>query len=202
MSFRTVTVVGVGLIGGSFALASQRLTHPPLLRGIDADTATVSKAVAAGVVDEAATPELAVKKGWLEGGEDHLFVLATPVEHTLEWIDRLSEAGCRGVVTDTSSTKRRIVRHADDAFGRGCSFIGGHPMAGSEQSGVDAARADLFDGAYYVLTPASDADMDAYRALHSYVTALGARAIAVDPEVHDDMVASVSHVPHMAVTYE
>jgi len=77
-------------------------------------------------------------------------------------------------------------------------FVGGHPMAGSELSGVSAARADLFDGAYWLLTPAEDTDPEVFRSLHALVTAIGARVIAVDAAAHDEAVAIVSHVPHVA----
>ena len=198
VTFRRVTVVGVGLIGGSIAAGACSLSARPLVRGIDPDEAALGHAVGQGVVDEAATPEEAFDRGWLAGGGDDLFVLATPVTLVLEWIRRLAESGFVGTVTDVASTKAAVVEAAEAAFGDAAAFVGGHPMAGSERSGVEAASAELFRGAYYVLTPGAGSDMDAYRRVHSFVTSLGARVISVDPTEHDEAVALISHVPHMA----
>ena len=125
-------------------------------------------------------------------------VLATPAIVTEEWMRRLGEQGYDGVVTDVASTKGGVLQAAREHLGAKASFVGGHPMAGSERSGIGAARADLFDGAYYVLTPTPETDMDAYRRVHSFVAALGARVISVDAAAHDEAVAIISHVPHVA----
>jgi len=99
-----------------------------------------------------------------------------------------------------ASTKSGIIEAAERWLGPNAAFVGGHPMAGSEQSGVRAASADLFKGAYYVLTPTASTDMNAYRRVHSYVTSLGARVISVDAHAHDEAVAIVSHVPHVTAS--
>jgi prephenate dehydrogenase len=200
MSFDRVTVVGIGLIGGSIAAGARTLDPRPLVRGVDTDSDSLGEALELGIVDEGAAPEAAFERGWFVGGPGDLVVLATPVEATIEWIERLADAGYAGVVTDVASTKRRVVAAAGEQLGAGVAFVGGHPMAGSERSGVSAARADLFRGAYYVLTPSGDSDMHAYRRLHTFVSALGARVVSVDPVTHDEAVAVVSHVPHMAAS--
>jgi prephenate dehydrogenase len=200
MSFERVTVVGIGLIGGSIAAGARAREPAPLVRGVDTDADALGEALEHGVLDEAATPDVALERGWFRGGQRDLVVLATPVEAAIEWIGRLADSGYQGVVTDVASTKRAVVDAAADRLGSGVSFVGGHPMAGSERSGVAAARPDLFKGAYYVLTPSADSDMHAYRMLHTFVSGLGARVVSVDPATHDEAVAVVSHVPHMAAS--
>ncbi|GAB4274677.1 MAG: prephenate dehydrogenase [Coriobacteriia bacterium] len=191
-----MTVVGTGLIGGSFAAACRALEPRPLVRGVDTDEAILGDAMEAGFVDEVATPDAALSRGWFTSGQDDLVVLATPIDAAAWWVGRLEEAGFTGVVTDVASTKSAIVRQAEATLSK-ARFIGGHPMAGSERSGVGAASAELFTGAYYVLTPTPSSDMDAYRRLHRLVASFGARVISVDPSVHDDAVAMISHIPHM-----
>ncbi|MDO9557829.1 MAG: prephenate dehydrogenase/arogenate dehydrogenase family protein [Coriobacteriia bacterium] len=196
--FGSVLVIGLGLIGGSIAAAAHRLDPAPTVYGVDVDAATLFVAVESGVVDAAARPDVARSNGWLSGDGVDLIVLATPVAQTIEWLGVLAEAGYAGVVTDVASTKSRVVEAAEALNGVAFTFIGGHPMAGSERSGIDAARKDLFDGAYYVLTPGVAAGADEFRRLHSFISSLGARVVCVDPAAHDESVAIISHVPHVA----
>jgi prephenate dehydrogenase len=198
VGFARITVVGIGLIGGSLAAAARELDPRPLVRGVDPDEGALGSAMEHGVIDEAATPDEAFSRGWFEGGSEDLVILAAPIPRILEWLERLGGTGFSGVVTDVASTKAAVVERAGEVLGGSMSFIGGHPMAGSERSGVEAASAGLFRGAYYVLTPSEGSDMDAFRRLHAFVTSLGARVISVDPESHDEAVALISHVPHMA----
>ena len=196
MSIRRVTVVGLGLIGGSVALAAAR-TPGVLVRGVDPDAETLGYALEHGMVAEAATPVDAAARGWFSMHQSDLVLLAAPVAATLQWLDRLADLGYTGIVTDVASTKAAVVEAAEAHRGV-FRFVGGHPMAGSERSGVAAAAATLFDGAYYILTPAESTDMDAYRKVHAFVTSLGARVVSVEAEAHDEAVAIVSHVPHVA----
>ncbi len=195
--FRSVTIVGIGLIGGSIGAAVRALDHPPHVRGVDVDPETLSRAVELGIVDEALGSADAVEMGWFSSNGDDLVVLATPASVAEEWIDRLGDLGFTGTVTDVASTKQGVLRRAQASL-TAARFVGGHPMAGSERSGVDAASKDLFQGAYYVLTPAEDTDMSAFRRVHRLVTSIGARAVTVDAGAHDEAVAVVSHVPHVA----
>ncbi|MBN2404206.1 MAG: prephenate dehydrogenase/arogenate dehydrogenase family protein [Coriobacteriia bacterium] len=197
-SFDSLLVVGLGLIGGSIAAAARRLDPTPVIYGVDVDPDTLLFAVEHGLVDAAAQPDIALQSGWLSGDEVDLIVLATPVDRTVEWLAELARAGYRGVVTDVASTKSRVVDTAEKLEGAAFTFIGGHPMAGSERSGIDAARGDLFDGAYYMLTPGSAAGAKEFAALHAFVSSLGARVVSVEPAAHDDAVAIISHVPHVA----
>jgi prephenate dehydrogenase len=117
--------------------------------------------------------------------------VATPVSAIVD--EAVRALGRGGVVTDVGSVKGPVVAGVNDP-----RFVGGHPMAGSEQEGVDGARADLFEGATWVLTPRLDTDGDAYTLVRSIVGALGADVVALPPERHDELVAMVSHVPHLA----
>ena len=200
MEFSRVVVVGIGLVGGSLARALHALPaeRRAIVLGVDPDPATLAYALAEGIVDDARGPDEAVAAGWF--GPDfgaQLVVLATPAAAAVAWLERLGALGYRGVVTDVASTKSSVLAAARDHLASAV-FVGGHPMAGSERSGVEASRGDLFVDAYYVLTPAPDTPADVYSALHALVTSLGARVIAIDPALHDDAVAVVSHAPHVA----
>ncbi len=199
MSVSRLTVIGLGLIGGSVALAARRALPELPIHAVDTDRSALAYAVEAGVADEALTPGDAIDAGWFSGGHDDLVVLGVPPVQAAAWLGSLARLGYSGLVTDVSSTKRAVVEAARDARATGAlyRFVGGHPMAGSERSGVTAASATLFDGAYYVLTPTEVTDMDAYRTVHDFVTALGARVLSIEADQHDEAVAVVSHVPHV-----
>lgn len=201
---RTLTVVGLGLIGGSVAAAARRAGGVEHVRAVDADPASCAYALEHGLADEACAPDDAIAADWFGADASDLVLLGTPVPATIEWLQRLAELGYAGIVTDVSSTKRAVVEAAGSALALAAErgtvpyrFVGGHPMAGSERSGVAAARETLFDGAYYILTPTDHTDMEAYRTVHAFVSTLGARVISVDAAAHDDAVAIVSHVPHV-----
>ncbi len=178
VGLRRAAVVGTGLIGGSIGLALRAKGWH--VTGRDADPARAERALELGALDAVGDdPEAAIT------------FVATPVSGI---VDEARRALAHGhVVTDVGSVKAPIVAGVDDP-----NFVGGHPMAGSEQEGVDGASADLFAGATWVLTPRLDTDPDAYTAVRSVVTALGAEVLALPPERHDDLVATVSHVPHLA----
>jgi len=196
VTVQRLTVVGLGLIGGSVAAAAKR-AGVRRVRAVDPDAETRGFAVAEGIADEALAPEQAMAAGWFTGDAADLVVLGTPVASTVEWLGQLAELGFTGIVSDVASTKRAVVAAAG-AAGGAYRFVGAHPMTGSERSGVTAASATLFQGAYYILTPTDRTDMDAYRMVHAFVTSLGARVVSVDAAAHDEAVAIVSHVPHVA----
>lgn len=105
--------------------------------------------------------------------------------------------GAGAVVSDLGSAKVSVVAAIEGALPEGAHFVGGHPMAGSEQSGVRFARSDLFRDRYYILTPTERTDPDAYSSLHALLASIGARVISMDPESHDRAMATISHVPHL-----
>lgn len=196
--FDRVCVIGVGLIGGSFAAGVRALPDPPKVLGIDTDRGALSFALRQGILDEAAEPDSEAAAEWLAPGGCDLVVVATPARHAVEWLAALGARGFDGIVTDVASTKRGVLAAAASLLGKSARFVGGHPMAGSERSGVSAAKPNLFDGAYWILTPAENTDADAYGRVHALVSALGARVVSVDAASHDEAVAIVSHVPHVA----
>ena len=196
--FKSVAIVGVGLIGGSVAAALKRLPGAPSIVGIDVDAAALKYALEAGLLDDASLPEGLDAATWLGCEGADLVVLATPARFANAWLERIGAGGFRGVITDVASTKAGVLAVAGTVLSDPSRFVGGHPMAGSERSGVAAARADLFDGAYWLLTPTHDTNPDVFSAMHALVSSLGARVISVDAEAHDEAVAIVSHVPHVA----
>jgi prephenate dehydrogenase len=185
MRFGSVAVVGVGLIGGSFAAALKRLEPTLRVVGIDTDPRGLEWALSHGLIDAASLPDGLGAQEWLGPEGVDLVVLATPAARVLEWIERLGVLSFGGVVTDVASTKSGVIAAAERHLGDHASFVGGHPMAGSERSGVEAADADLFRGSYYVLTPTPSTDVDAYRRVHALVSEFGCRVISVDAGSHD-----------------
>jgi prephenate dehydrogenase len=179
-----LAVVGVGLIGGSIGLAARERLGAEVRgygpRGVAAALARGAVTVACSSVAEAVE------------GVDVAFV-AAPVGVLPEVVaDVLAAAGPDCVVTDVGSTKRSVVAAVDDP-----RFIGGHPLAGAETAGVEHARGDLFDGATWYLTPTARTGGMLYERLHRLLLDLGARPAALDPETHDALLATVSHLPHV-----
>lgn len=175
---RRAQIVGTGLIGGSVGMALREQGW--VVTGTDPDRASLDRALVVGAIDEV-------------GFDQHveLTFLAAPVgripELALEFLQRTD-----GVVTDVGSTKTAISRAIEDP-----RFVGGHPMAGSEQDGIDGARADLFQSAMWVLTPTEKTADQTFALVRSVVAGFGADPIALEPETHDELVALVSHVPHL-----
>lgn len=188
-----LAIVGVGLLGGSVAKAVRALGLAREIVGVGRDLRRLAPALADGTLDRAAT-DLAAG---LDGTD--FVLLAVPVrtiEHLLEPVWRAVADGA--LVTDVGSTKRAIVRTAERlAAGRPIAFVGGHPMAGSEQSGYGVARADLFHGAVVVLTPTDATEPGPLKAVAEFWEALGARVSVLDADTHDRAVAAISHLPHL-----
>ena len=194
---QTITVIGVGLIGGSFAQACAALPDAPEVRGVDVDEEALTRAEKNGAIAAGALPDAQQARDWLSAGGSDLVVVATPASAAGTWFSLMDEGGFDGIVTDTASTKAPIVATACETLGDMTRYVPGHPMAGSEAGGFSAARADLFRGAYWILCPDDETDDEAFLALHSLLAELGARIISIDRAEHDSAVAIVSHVPHM-----
>ncbi|MGA2010969.1 MAG: prephenate dehydrogenase/arogenate dehydrogenase family protein [Solirubrobacteraceae bacterium] len=181
-----IAVIGVGLIGGSVALAArQRLDAT--VSGHDRSPAALTAALARGALDRAC-PSVA------EAVADAQAVfVAAPVRALAGLVDAaLAAAPADCVVTDVGSTKRAVVAaHADPRF------VGGHPLAGAENAGVQHARADLFEHATWYLTPRPTTSGVLYERLHRLLAGLGAQPAAIDAETHDRVLAAVSHLPHV-----
>ncbi len=187
----TVAIIGVGLIGGSIGLALRGRVRADRVVGIGRDRAKLEEARSLGAIDSWTTDTA-------EGvAEAEAAVVCTPVTRIVE--DILLAAG-RGpdsiLVTDAGSTKARIVREVE-ADPRGCAtFVGAHPIAGSERQGVAHARADLFEGRSCVLTPTPATPPDRLARAREFWSGLGCRVFEVAPDVHDDRLALTSHLPH------
>lgn len=212
--FRRVTVVGCGLVGGSLALAAAAVPGVEEVVVSDTDADTLLRAAARGVGDRHESDVAVAVRG------ADLVVLCTPVPVTGNLFQLIrGEIGPRTVVTDVGSVKSQVVLEVEgqpldmggtvvsdlddvDPAGAGLDdaatrFIGGHPMAGSERSGVAAADGTLFQGATWVLTPTPASDVRAFEELSAFLRALGARVLAVDPILHDRLVAIASHLPQV-----
>jgi prephenate dehydrogenase len=181
-----VAVLGVGLIGGSVALAA-RSRADATVTGYDVSAKALAEAVARGAVDLGCDDVAAAV------AEAEAVFVAAPVSELDDLVGAaLTSAPQDCVVTDVGSTKRAVVAAHDDP-----RFVGGHPLAGAETAGVAHARADLFEGAVWYLTPGPETSGELYERLHRLLVSLGARPTAIDPDVHDRMLASVSHLPHV-----
>lgn len=189
--FRRVAVIGTGLIGGSFALALRK--YFPGISTIGYDRPEVlDRAAARGAIEESAQDlQRAVR------GADLVF-LALPIIPTLEIFPKIAECAEPGaLVTDACSTKAAVCRAARDHFRGGAQFLGGHPMAGKEQSGIEHADAELFRGAPYALMGTQDsADMRA-KAFAELAATMGAQPAWCDAETHDWAAGIVSHLPQL-----
>jgi prephenate dehydrogenase len=170
-------IVGTGLIGGSIGLGLRRQGWH--VSGQDLDPARQARALELGAVDEAGIDPAAL-----------VTFIATPAGAVIEAAADALDRGC--VVTDVAGIKGPIVAKLDHP-----RFVGGHPMAGSEQEGVDGSDPDMFEGATWVLTPAANTDAVAFARVRGAVTTLGANVVELPAARHDDLVAMVSHVPHL-----
>ena len=181
-----IAVVGLGLIGGSLALAARERLEATVT-GFDSSEEAARAALERGAIDRVApTSAEAVADA------DAVFV-AVPVRSLPESVsDVLAAAPQDCVVTDVGSTKREVV-----AAHRDPRFVGGHPLAGAESSGIEHARADLFEGAIWYLTPTTATSGVLYERLHRLLVGVGARPAAIEPDTHDTILATVSHLPHV-----
>lgn len=195
-TFETVLVAGVGLIGGSIGLGVRERRLAAKVVGFDRDAGVLDAATGIGAIDEAR-----LEPGpWL--ADVDLVVLAAPTKALADLAaGLLPHLRPSAVVTDVGSVKRPVLEALHGLIGQGANrprFVGGHPMAGSERAGVLNADASLLENAVWVLTPTAATDPLATAAVRDFVTALGARPIEIDPERHDRLVATVSHLPYLA----
>jgi prephenate dehydrogenase len=181
-----VAVVGVGLIGGSIGLAARERLGARVV-GFDPDVEVGASALRRGALESVADSV----RDAVSGAE--LVFVAAPVSALGAVLDAvLDAAGEDCAVSDVGSTKRAIVSGRADP-----RFVGGHPLAGAETSGVEHARADLFEGATWYLTPGPATSGALYERLHRALVGIGAQPVAIDAAVHDRVMASVSHLPHV-----
>lgn len=190
--FECIAVVGVGLIGGSLALALRRRGLVRRVVGVGRSRENLEVAQSLGILD-------AFSQDLAEGvWEADLVVVATPVGAIGPTVAAMREHLAPGtIVTDVGSVKGSVVRECEAALEGVGTFVGGHPIAGTERSGAGAAFAELFDGRLTVLTPTDRTAPEALAAVRALWEAAGARVALMDPDLHDRILAGVSHLPHM-----
>ena len=191
MVIRRISVLGVGLLGGSIGLAAKSAINDVEIVGYGHRAATLERAVEIGAIDR-----YAMKVTEAVEGAD-LVILCTPVavfEGLIGEMVNVLKTG--GIITDVGSTKRSVVVAAEKNLPTGVHFVGSHPMAGSEKRGVEFARADLFTNALCILTPTTKTDQAAMQAVEGFWKALGMRTTSLSPQDHDQLLAEVSHLPH------
>jgi len=192
---RRLSVVGLGLLGGSVAKAARAGRLAQEIVGVGRSATSLEPALRQGAVDRITT---SLDEG-LAGAD--MVVLATPVatlERQLPEVWRAAEA--QALITDVGSTKSGIVRAAEALAGRRpLEFVGSHPMAGSNLAGFAVSRVDLFQGATIILTPTDRTSPDAIKRVTGFWETLGGRVTVMDPATHDRAVAAISHLPHFVV---
>jgi prephenate dehydrogenase len=188
---RCIVIIGLGLIGGSIALALRRAgTDGVEVVGYARRPETAERALQLGAVDRVADSLASAVK------TADLVMLATPtmsVKEILSQIGSLLPPGC--VVTDVASTKAQVMEWAEGSLPQGVSFVGGHPMAGKELSGIEVADADLFKGCVYCVVPGRNASEAAVQTVVDLVQKVGARHVFMNASDHDRFVAGISHLP-------
>jgi prephenate dehydrogenase len=192
MQLNVLTIVGVGLIGGSIGLAARRRGLARRVRGVGRQRSTLDRARELGAVDET---YLAVEDA--VPGSD-LVVFCTPVDRIAQQVLEVAPSCAPGtLLTDAGSTKATIVRALDGKLPPGVAFVGSHPLAGSEKRGPAFADAELFEGRWTVLTPTEATDPAALDRAAAFWQALGSRTRRMSPEEHDRALALTSHLPHL-----
>jgi prephenate dehydrogenase len=190
--FRQVTIVGLGLIGGSLGMAIRRRRLAARVVGVSRRSATLRQAKARGAIDTGTTDARRAV------AEADLVVLATPVDLIVPQAKRLLRWMRPGaLLTDAGSTKARVVAALDRRWARGIRFVGAHPLAGSERRGIQAAEPRLFDGSVCILTPTGRTDQRALARLSRFWRAIAGRVMAMSPQEHDRALAAASHLPHL-----
>ena len=188
---RRIAIVGLGLIGGSIGLALKRAGSDGVeLVGYARRPETADRALQLGAIDRV--------EGSLASAVDKaaLVILATPTMSVKEILSQIGShlpAGC--VVTDVASTKVQVMKWAEESLPPSASFVGGHPMAGKELSGIDVADADLFKGCTYCIVPGRGASDDAVQTIVDLVHKVGAHHVFMNASDHDQFVAGISHLP-------
>jgi prephenate dehydrogenase len=191
MTFSRLSILGVGLLGGSIGLAVKSLLSGCHVVGYGHHPQTLELARSRGAVDQ-------FSESAADAVQDaDLVILCTPVGTFRSLLQEIASSLKPGaLVTDVGSTKRTVCRLAKELLPQGVHFVGSHPMAGSEKRGVEAARADLFQRALCITTPSHGANHQAVAAVESFWNRLGMRTTRLSPEDHDRMLAEVSHLPH------
>ncbi len=194
VQFRKITIIGVGLLGGSIGLAARKRRLAKEIAGYARREKTIAECEKNGAVDYATTDLLAAVSG------ADLVILCTPLAQMRSLTEQFLPALKRGaIVTDVGSVKADVIREICGLVRKaGGHFVGSHPMAGGEKMGVLAAKADLYANAVCVITPTKNANAAAVRKVEQFWKSLGARTLRLDAAKHDLLVSRTSHLPHVA----
>lgn len=190
--FDRVTIIGVGLIGASLALSLRHNNLCGTIIGFGRKEENLSRAKKRGIIDDYS---LDVKQAC---HDSDLIVLATPVsvfEGIIKSIKDIIKKGC--LVTDVGSVKGMLVYQIESMIPEGAFYIGSHPIAGSDKSGIDDAKPDLFESALCVITPTENSDTESLRKIAVFWEGIGAKVKFMDPYKHDEIYGAVSHLPHV-----
>jgi prephenate dehydrogenase len=191
--FSRIAIVGLGLIGGSIALAVRERWSSIIITAVDR-APVLAHASSSGAIDRAASSVADI-------GAVDLVILAAPVRQNVQLLPQVMSVRPHGaVVTDVGGTKRDIVKAAADLPSGTTAFVGGHPIGGAERGGFGFARPDLFRGKPWIFTPAASSASPALDKLDEFVRGLGARPTTMDAETHDRVMAYVSHLPQLAAS--
>jgi prephenate dehydrogenase len=193
VQFRKITIVGVGLLGGSIGLAARKFRVAGEIAGYVRREKSAIECEKVGASDYATTDLAAAVSN------SDLVILCTPLAQMRQLVEQCVPALKRGaIITDVGSVKADVVRELESLIAKtGAHFVGSHPMAGGEKMGVAAARADLFENALCVVTPTQKSQAGAIRKLAQFWKSLGARVLKLPPEQHDLFVSRTSHLPHV-----
>lgn len=193
MQFQKIAIIGVGLLGGSLGLAIKQRKLAAKVDGYVRRSASISDCEKMGVVDHATRD---IKRA-VENAD--LIILCTPLSRMRELSEEMIPALKPGaIITDVGSVKASVVQELETLFSKAnAHFIGSHPMAGGEKTGMSAAKADLFDNAVCVITPTAQSNAQAIQVVENFWKAIGSRVVKLSPETHDELVSRSSHLPHV-----
>lgn len=191
----TITIVGVGLIGGSLAAAVKQRGLSHRVIGVGRNPEKLQGAIESGLLDQA-TSDLAEA-----ARESDFLIFCTPVDRIVAGVREVAEiCRCNTIITDVGSTKGEICAELETGLPPGVEFIGSHPLAGSEKSGYEYSDPTLFQDRVCVLTPVKQTSENGLNRLRRFWSELGAKLITMSPEAHDRAVAETSHFPHLAAS--
>ena len=190
--FKRIAIIGVGLIGGSIGLATRKSRLASKIIGIGRRQISIDKALRKSAID---TGTLNLKDG-IKGAD--LIIVATPVDKVELKIKEIAQYAEKGtIVIDVNSTKQGIVRAAESCLPKDIFFVGTHPIAGSEQTGVSSSDAELFVNSVCMITPTTRTDKKALLRVKNLWKDMGAQVKIMSPKLHDNIVANISHLPHI-----
>ncbi len=193
---KQICIIGVGLIGGSIALSVKDVFPEIEIVGVDTELNYIHEALSVGAIDWGTVD---LKQGVQEAD---IIIIATPVKATEGIIGQLCAIDIKPscIVTDVGSTKENIFTMSECFRAKNIAFIGGHPMAGSERSGVKAASLRLFENAYYILTPSEWTEDKDIETLRQILSSTKAEIIVMSSKMHDQVVGAISHLPHIVAS--